>query len=204
MDVKQVQTQLNEMLAEDSLKREELITKGTLFNGYHPEMEAIHISNSKKLEQIINEFGFPTKSRVGKESATAAWVIVMHSISNPPFMKKVVALLKDPRFTDEVDPKELAYLEDRIRVFEGKSQVFGTQFDWDENNVLSPYPIENVEKVNELRTKLGLLPIEEQTEIMQERARREGDQPSKNYLERVRERAAWARRVGWITEGENL
>lgn len=198
MDVKQIEIKLNEMLEADVQKRNELIEKGTLFNGYHPEMEEIHVSNSKQLDQIINEFGYPTKSRAGKVAATAAWTIVMHSISNPPFMKKVLALLQSPPYKDEVDPKDLAYLEDRIRVFEGKFQIYGTQFDWDENDLLSPCPIENLERIYELREKIGLLPIEEQTEMMRERARKEGDRPLKNYLERVKESEEWARKVGWI------
>lgn len=200
MDVKQIQILLDEMLAADSQKRKELVERGTLFDGYHPEMEEVHVINSKKLDQIINEFGFPTRSKVGEKSEAAAWTVVMHSISNPPLMKRILALLKSPHYKDQVDPKELAYLEDRVRVFEGKPQIFGTQFDWDENNLLSPYPIENLELVNELRQKLGLRPIEEQTEIMREQARREGAQPPKNYLERVREFETWARRVGWSTE----
>lgn len=200
MDVKQIQILLDEMLDADSQKRRELVERGTLFNGYHPEMEEVHVINSKKLDQIINEFGFPTKSKVGEESATAAWTIVMHSISNPPFMKRILALLKSPHYRDEVEPKELAYLEDRVRVFEGKPQIFGTQFDWDENNLLSPYPIENLELVNELRQKLGLRPIEEQTEIMREQAQREGNRAPKNFLERAKEFEEWARKVGWITE----
>ncbi|MFS0727661.1 DUF6624 domain-containing protein [Paenibacillus sp. 1P07SE] len=199
MDVKQIQLILQEMLKDDFQKRDELIERGSLFIGYHPEMEQIHVINSKKLEQIINEFGFPTKSKVGKESATAAWTIVMHSISNPPFMKKILALLKSPQYKDQVDLKELAYFEDRIRVFERKPQIYGTQFDWDENDLLSPYPIENFKRVNQLREKIGLLPIEEQTEIMRERARIEGNQPAKNYLERVKEIEEWAKKVRWIT-----
>jgi hypothetical protein len=199
LDEKQIQKKLNEMLEADFQKRRQLIERGTLFDGYDPEMEEIHVINSKKLDQLINEFGFPTKSKVGKESAAAAWTIIMHSISNPPFMKKILALLKSPDYIDEVEPKELAYLEDRVRVLERKPQIFGTQFDWDENNLLSPYPIENLEKVNELRENLGLPPIEEQTEIMRERAGKEGETP-KNYLARLKESEDWARKVGWITD----
>lgn len=198
MDAEQIQQKLKEMLEADLQKRNELIKKGTLFDGYHPEMEEIHVRNSKQLEQIIDEFGYPTAGTFGKEAAAAAWTIVMHSISNPPFMKKVLAMLQSPQYKDEVDPKDVAYLEDRIRVFEGKPQKYGTQFDWDENHFMSPYPIENIEKVNELREQIGLLPIEEQTKIMRERARKEGEKPPENIEKKLKEKEEWARRVGWI------
>ena len=34
---------------------------------------------------------------------------------------------------NKADPKNLAYLTDRVALFEGKPQLYGTQFDWDEN-----------------------------------------------------------------------
>lgn len=97
-------------------------------------------------KQFIGEFGYPIEIRVGNKLAEGAWLIAMHSISNPPFMKKVLALLKIPSLQGQVDLKKLAYLEGRI--FEGKTQIFGTQF-----RQLSPYPIENPARVNELRER---------------------------------------------------
>lgn len=197
MTIEEVQIEINNMLDVDLQKRKELVEKGTLFDGYHPEMEAIHIANSKRLEQIIADFGYPTEDRVGKEVAAATWTIVMHSISNPPFMKKVLTLLKSRDYLNEIDPQELAYLEDRVLVFEGKPQIFGTQFDWDEDGLLSPYPIENPDQVNELREKIGLLSIEEQTVVMRQRALAEGEKPPKKYSLRLKEMDVWAKKVGW-------
>jgi hypothetical protein len=200
MDTKQIQKQLHDMLDTDLQKRKQLLESGSLFDGYHPEMEQVHVTNSKRLEQLINEFGYPTKRKVGVEAASAAWTIVMHSISNPPFMKKILDLLKSPHYIDEIEPRELAYLEDRICTLGRKPQIYGTQFDWDENNLLSPSPIENLQKVNELRIALGMSPIEKQTEIMRERARQEGHKPPGDYHARLTEMEDWARKVGWITK----
>ncbi|MBK8081497.1 MAG: hypothetical protein IPK25_15205 [Saprospiraceae bacterium] len=38
----------------------------------------------------------------------------------------------------KADAKSLAYLTDRIAVLEGKLQLYGTQYDWDNNGNMSP------------------------------------------------------------------
>jgi hypothetical protein len=53
-------------------------------------------------------------------------------------MKKCKMLCENAVNENKADPKNLAYLTDRIAVFEGEPQLYGTQFDWDENRELSP------------------------------------------------------------------
>jgi hypothetical protein len=50
-------------------------------------------------------------------------------------------------------------LTDRIRVLEGRAQLYGTQFDWDQNGVMSPLPIEDEPGVDQRRAQLGLEPL---------------------------------------------
>jgi len=51
----------------------------------------------------------------------------------------------------------------------GKPQIYGTQHDIDENGVAYPLPIENPEKVEELRKEIGLESLPEATRRIQER-----------------------------------
>lgn len=37
--------------------RAELETEGTLFEGYHPRMEAIHLDNAKQLRELVRHHG---------------------------------------------------------------------------------------------------------------------------------------------------
>lgn len=93
-----------------------------MFEGYHPEMEAVHLSNSQRLEEIIGE--------------------------------------------------------------------------------LSPYPIQEPNKVDQLRAKLGLSPLEQQTKLIRERAEREGRKRPKDYSARLKRSRDWAKKVGWIEAEE--
>ena len=69
------------MAAEDRRVREELARDGSLFDGYHPRMEAVHDRNAARLTQILEAHGWPTRSLVGEHAAGDAWMIV-HAASS--------------------------------------------------------------------------------------------------------------------------
>jgi hypothetical protein len=187
--------QLKDMAAADLRKRDELIAAGVLFDGYHPDMEALHIDNAKKLEAIIDALGWPHQGIAGADGAEAAWLVAQHAISLPDFQRKVLQLLKDN--ANDVPPAQIAMLEDRIRKFEGKPQLYGTQFDWDENGQLSPGAIEDEENVDHRRAAVGLNSLKERTDEMRNRAASEGDRPPADMAKRRKDMDAWAKKTGW-------
>lgn len=175
--------------------REELVADGTLgCYGYHPRMEAVHKENAARLSTIIEQCGWPGVSLVGEEGARAAWLIVQHAIGNPPFMRHCLSLLKTAAANDEASPWQAAMLEDRILMFEGKPQIYGSQFQPDKNGELNPYPIENPESVNSRRLKVGLNTIEERTAELREQNARENIQTPPG-IEKQYEK--WLYSVGW-------
>lgn len=182
----------------DLALRDELIQCGRLSEGYDEEMKALHNRNAIALNAIINYIGYPTITKVGKEASEAAWLVIQHAIKQPQFMKRCVQLLQTAVHENEADPKSLAYLTDRIAVFEGKPQSYGTQFDWDENGDLSPNAFDNLLEVNKRRKMLGLNTLEEQTELIRRNARNENQYAPKNFEERKREIEVWKKSVGWI------
>ena len=93
----------------------------------------------------------------------------------------------------------MAYLTDRIAVFENKPQRYGTQFDWDQNGELSPNRFDDLEKVNKRRKSIGLNSIEEQTELIMQQAKNNNEEPPNDFEERKQEIETWKRTVGWIT-----
>lgn len=188
-------TELLTMLAEDQAVRAELARDGSLFHGYHPRMEAVHRRNAERLRAIITAQGWPTPSLVGAEAAEAAWVIVQHSIGEPDFQRRCLRLLQ--AMPGEVPPLQVAMLEDRIRVFEGKPQRYGTQFDWDEQGQLSPHPIEEADTVDERRRELGLLPLEEDLQQRREQIAQTNEKPPSDWAARKREEEDWLRKAGW-------
>ncbi len=186
--------ELIRMKQHDLNVRQRLLDEGKLYDGYAPEMEQVHLEHSRRLEQIIQETGYPTIAKVGKEASDAAWFLIQHSISRPDFMKRMLALLKTLS-PEEIASRNLLYLEDRIRMYEGKPQLCGTQFEWDDEGRLTPAPFDDLLKVNERRKKAGMPSLEEQTEQF----RREQDFfPDPDFLKRHREKyRKWLIDTGW-------
>ncbi|HEY7294000.1 MAG TPA: DUF6624 domain-containing protein, partial [Dehalococcoidia bacterium] len=143
--------------------------------------------------------GFPGKSLAGEEGAQAAWIILQHAISMPALQRKSLALITELANQGEIPRTNAAMLEDRIRYLEGKRQVYGTQFDWDENGELSPLPIEDVNVVDALREKVGLPPLEVSIQQYRALAKRHGERPPTDGSKKQAEFEAWAKRVGWRT-----
>lgn len=161
---------LERMVDEDNRVRAELAAAGELSGGYHPRMEAVHRDNARRLKEIIAEHGWPGRSLVGDEGATYAWLILQHAISDPEFQRHGLELLKAAVARGDAPASHVAYLEDRIRTFEGRPQLFGTQFGFDAFGELTPLPIEDPEHVNERRRALGLDTIEHRTRAMRSQA----------------------------------
>jgi hypothetical protein len=123
--------------------------------------------NTMWLDEIIKQHGWPTKSLVGEDGAQAAFLIVQHSPA-PQFQKKCLELLEKAVGQNEADMINLAYLTDRIRIFEGKPQVYGTQGQTYADGLIIPCPIEDEEHVDERRQSIGLEPIAEYFKSMNE------------------------------------
>jgi hypothetical protein len=122
---------------------------------------------------------------------------VQHAISKPPFQRRCLQFLQRAAETLEVPAWQPAYLLDRIRVFEGKSQVYGTQFDRDENGVPHPYPVEDLPHVDERRQRIGLDSLAAQMQKMREEANQDCSKLLVNREESKRNYDAWLREVGW-------
>ncbi len=198
MAIKELSNKIIELSNADLELRNHLIQSGELFDGYHPEMEALHVKNAEVLEEIIQVIGFPTEEKVGEEASKAAWLVIQHAISKPNFMRRCASLLEEAVHQQNASPIDLAYLKDRIAVLEGKPQLYGTQFDWDENGELNPNLMDDVSLVDKRRKEIGLNSIAEQTKVIRQRAQSEGQSAPEGHQERHQQMTEWRRKVGWI------
>jgi hypothetical protein len=180
--------------------RARLAASGALFDGYHPEMEAVHQENAALLERAIDDIGgWPVRSKFGDDGAGAAFLIAQHAIGLPAFQRRVLALLLEGAEAGEVNVVDTAYLSDRIAVFEERPQLFGTQFDWDEQGQLSPVRILDPDDVDARRASVGLPALGEVIADMRARVQAEGQGPPTDLAKRRADFESWARRVGWRT-----
>lgn len=185
---------LLDMESHDQTVRAELTAAGALNAAYHSRLEELHRSNSSRLRQIIAVFGWPGTALVGEKGAKAAWRIALHSISEPDFMRQCRDLIDAASQQDDVPRWQFAIIDDRIRVYEGRPQRYGTQLRPGQHG-LEPYPLENEARINSMRMQAGL-PLLAKT-LAQARA-----QPQPSPADQAAHDAAeleFRRNVGWIS-----
>jgi hypothetical protein len=110
----------------------------------------------RALLEIIAAHGWPGRSLVGSEAASAAFLIAQHNDSLQP---RALALMRAMP-AGEVSPADLALLEDRVRVHRGEKQRFGTQMHpTPDGRALAFDPIEDPAHLEERRAAAGLPPL---------------------------------------------
>jgi hypothetical protein len=132
--------------------------------------ETVDVKNTLSMKQIIAEVGWPTVSKVGLTASQMAWLLVQHADHDREFQRTCLALMK-AHPAGEVDVQNIAYLEDRVRVGEGRQQLYGTQFHTNEQGDLEPFPIEDQEHVDVRRAEVGLSTLAEYAAIMRSHRR---------------------------------
>jgi hypothetical protein len=174
----------------DARTREELHRLGELEGGYHPRMEAVHVANARRLKEIVAAHGWPGHALVGDDGAEAAWRILQHAIGDPPFQRSTLDLLRDAVSRGDAPAWQAAYLEDRICMFEGRLQVYGTQYQVDVDGYTRRWETAEPERLDERRRAVGLEPAAE-----------EASSATPMPLDQVRaylgEYEAWLKSVGW-------
>lgn len=188
--------ELLEMKKRDLETRSRLREEGVLYDRYAEAMEKVHNQNARRLNEIVDEYSWPGESLVGIEGEKAAWLVAQHAIGQPAWQKKFLRLLKDAVSKGEAPALHEAYLEDRILFNQGKPQLYGLIFDWDENGQMNTN-VDDVAKANEQRKQLGLATIEEDIDRWRKDVEVEGASPPTDYYEYRHKAEDWAKRVGW-------
>lgn len=112
------------------------------------------------LKGVVDEHGWPTRTMVGVDGASAAWILAQHADRDPEFQARALELMRPLVAQGEAAPDEFALLTDRVLLARGEKQVYGTQFAPDENGVRRPRPVVEPEGLNERRRSMGLDSIE--------------------------------------------
>jgi hypothetical protein len=152
--------ELLSLRADDLNLREELLAANELGGAYHPRMEAVHIKNAARLRELFAQHGWPAEDLAGPDGAEAAWLIAQHSIGEPEFMRTALRLVRACAEQRRVPAWHAAYLEDRIALYEGRPQRFGTQgIDDPREGLPRRWTITDPDRVNDLRASVGLNPL---------------------------------------------
>lgn len=155
---------LEEVLATDQGIRERLSesTSPEEQMALMPEMQHIDSTNQLIVFQLIDKYGWLPQSEVGEDAASSIFYVVQHS--SPSAMEKYFPLLQKRAQEGEASKIHAAMMEDRLLMWQGKKQIYGTQASntGSEDGSMRIWPIEDPEHVNKRRAAVGMpLTIEE-------------------------------------------
>jgi hypothetical protein len=131
------------------------------------ERRAMFVRHADRLMELLLATGhWPTEARVGADAAQGAWLIAQHADTQLDVQRLALALLRvavAEGAAGAPTARELATLEDRVAVNEGRPQTYGTQIADVADGRPVPWPCTEPERLDELRAGVGLEPFADHT-----------------------------------------
>ncbi len=115
--------------------------------------------NLVQVEKLISKYGWLGKSFVGVKGNQTTFLVIQHS--DLAIQLKYFPLFQKSVEEGESKPSDLALMQDRILMSQGKKQLYGSQIFFDKTGTQEFYQIDDEKNVNARRAKVGLEPIEE-------------------------------------------
>jgi len=115
--------------------------------------------NAEWLRNLVREWGWPGRSLVGDEGAHAAWLLAQHADRDPALQKHCLTLLEQAVADGEASPRDLAFLNDRVLLAEGATQIYGTQMTA-QSGKFAACRLRDPEMVDKRRASVGLEPLD--------------------------------------------
>ncbi len=127
---------------------------------------------AQRLWDILDDNeAWPGRRLVGDDGEHAAWLVAQQEIDDVGLQRRCLELLEIAVACGDADPVHLAYLHDRVRMADGREQLYGSQFVRDEQGRLVPWPVDDLQRVDARRARLGLPSFAEHAREMDERWR---------------------------------
>jgi hypothetical protein len=119
------------------------------------------VANSDRLREIMEEYGWPGESLVGVDGVRDAWLLAQHADHDLSTQRRALELLSHAVADGEASVRHEAYLIDRVRINEGREQLYGTQMAGFSDRLGVPWPIEDAGNLDRRRASVGLEPFAE-------------------------------------------
>jgi hypothetical protein len=117
-------------------------------------------NNLKKVIAILDKYGWMGPEEIGEQGNLTLFLVIQHS--DLPTQQKYLPLMREAVKINKAFASDLALLEDRIALGQGKKQIYGSQMTMDfQTGQYMLSPIEDEVNVNKRRAAVGLEPIEE-------------------------------------------
>lgn len=116
--------------------------------------------NLTQVKSILDMYGWLGPDVVGEQGNSTLFLVIQHS--DQKTQEKYLPMMREAVKQGKAHASDLALLEDRVALGQGKKQIYGSQISQDPNTgKYAVSPIEDEINVNKRRAEVGLEPIEE-------------------------------------------
>jgi hypothetical protein len=118
-------------------------------------MDKIDSSNLIAVTKILDEHGWLGPDSVGDAGSIALFAVIQHA--DHATQERYLPMMRAAVAKRNAEPSDLALLEDRVALGQGKKQIYGSQIGQD-NDTGEYYvrPLEDPDHVDERRASVGL------------------------------------------------
>lgn len=137
----------------EAKKRGETLTDAELVELGAP-LRNVDNQNQTTLDELVAACGWPTYDKWGATAVRAAFMVTQHAPL--PFKQKYRSNIEEAFKRGDIRPHLYALFVDRVRLREGKLQLYGTQMRLERDGKETMQPMEDPEHLNDRRQALGM------------------------------------------------
>lgn len=121
-------------------------------------MQRVDSVNEVEISHILDSRGWVGRDVVG-EACETFWLVIQHSSLES--QRRYLPLFREAAERGELAASAVAMMEDRVAMFEGKPQKYGTQLELGDDGKYTPYTLLDEKRVDRWREEVGLEPLDE-------------------------------------------
>ena len=126
--------------------------------------------NYVEVKQILNQYGFPGYTMVGKNSSHNFWIMAQFYEKDLALQNIAVTLMKKEVDAQNAAEDDYAFIVDKYLDATGDQQIYGTLIKLnDEHTSFEVKPVKDPEKLDELRKHANLPPLSDTIKQANER-----------------------------------
>jgi len=112
------------------------------------------------VDSILKVFGWLGSDKIGSQANLTLFAVIQHSKLSVQL--EYLPLIREAVIKGNAQAKNLAILEDRVAIFQGKMQTYGSQVFWSKlTNKYFILPLADIDNVDKKRAEVGLQPLAE-------------------------------------------
>jgi hypothetical protein len=124
------------------------------------KIEGIDSQNIAVVKSILKKYGWLGSKEVGEKASSAFYLVIQHASKNDRAF--FLPIMKRAAHKNLARMQDLAHLEDRVALDQGRKQIYGTQLGLNESTKkYYLFPLKNPQTVDQRRSKMELIPIRE-------------------------------------------